>query len=425
MELKAAIAELTEAEALAILHDWPTWARPDQLAPESDWDVWLIMTGRGWGKTRTAAQQVCAWAEAGNDPYIHLVARTAADARDTMVEGESGILAISHPSRRPVYEPSKRRITWPNGTKATLFSAEEPDALRGPQCYKWWADEVASWKYMQDTWDMLQFGARLGAHPQGIVTTTPRPVRVLKDLVKRVESGRVVMTRGHTRDNAQNLAPQFMAQILDRYAGTRLGRQELDGEILDDNPRALWRRAWIDAARVDKAPDGYQRVVVAVDPGIKSKEGSDATGIVVCGKDWRGQYYVVDDCTMIGTPREWALAVSAAYKRHQADRIVAEVNQGGEMVEHVIQSVDASLPVKMVHASRGKQLRAEPVSALAEQGKIHHVGFLGLLEDELCEWDPADANAPSPNRLDACVYGITELMGGEGFADGGWDVGPG
>lgn len=411
----------------AIKACWELHARPNQLTPLGDWDIWLIMSGRGWGKTRTAVQQVIRWARDNPGCIIHLVARTAADVRDTMVEGESGILACSSVEFMPKWEPSKRRITWPNGSQATTFSAEEPDALRGPQCHFYWADELASWKYVTDTWDNLQFGARLGAHVQGIITTTPRPIPKLKELVLASKTGtpwKVHITRGNTYDNAKNLAPSFLASIKAAYEGSRLGRQEIEGQILDDNPRALWRREWIESSRTAKAPEKLSRIVVAIDPAGSDSESADKTGIVVCASDWAGNYYVIDDATMTGTPLQWGTAAVALYHRHKAGKLIAEKNYGGQMVEHVIKSIDEHAPVKLVTATRGKAVRAEPVSTKAEQGKIHHVGCFPLLEDELCEWDPTDKNAASPNRLDALVWGITDLMGGDAFVGGGYDVSP-
>lgn len=417
-----------------IKSDWGIWARPDQLPPKTDWDIWCILSGRGWGKTRVGAQTVNMWAESGKYPIIHLIARTAADIRDTMVEGESGILACAKPWFAPRYNPSKRRIVWPNGTVALTFTAEQPEQLRGPQCHAWWADELASWRYIEDStagnkgaWSNLQMGARLGEHVLGIVTSTPRPVPIIKKLVAAAKTGnpwKVHLTRGATMDNRDNLSPSFVQNIMAEYDGTRLGRQELYGEILDDNPNALWQRAWIDRDRVANAP-ALRRIVVSVDPAGTSKETSDKVGITVQGRDSKGDLFLLEDSTMKGTPKEWGTAVVACYHRWKADKVVAESNFGGEMVSHVINSIDEDVPVKLVTASRGKAVRAEPISAKAEQGKIHHVGMFSELEDELCEWDPLDKNAKSPNRLDAMVWGMTDLGSGSYFAGGGnRDVGP-
>lgn len=422
-QIRKALDRLSDADAQAILYDWAEWRRPEQaLPPGDDWLIWLIRSGRGWGKTRTGAETVRYWVESGQYRRLHLVARTASDVRDTMVEGESGILAISPPWFRPDYEPAKRRLTWPNGAVAITFSAEKPDALRGPQCDGWWADEVASWRYMTEAWDQLQFGARLGSRVRGIITTTPRPVKLLKQLVV---DPTVHETLGGTFDNIANLAPTFIARMRSRYEGTRLGRQELYGEILDDNPHALWQRKWIDDARVATVPPLLQKIVVAIDPAITDSDDSNDTGIVVAGRDRTGEFCVLDDVTIHGTPRAWAQQAIAAYHRHEADHIVAETNQGGDMVVSTIRAVDANVPVVKVTASRGKKTRAEPVSAKYEQGLVHHVGFLPDLEDQLCEWDPSDPNMDSPDRLDALVWAISDLLEGEIAAGGGWDVSPG
>lgn len=403
--MSAAVADIN-AEALfaELSKRWTLHARPEQLLPPGDWNIWLILSGRGWGKTRTGAEVVRHWVESGKCRRIHLVAATAADARDTMVEGPAGILAVSHPAFMPTYEPSKRRLTWPNGATAHLFSAEEPERLRGPQCDGAWADELAAWKRMQETWDNLQMGVRLGTRPRQVVTTTPRPLDLIKSLVKRFD---VVVARGKTMENAANLAPSFLSSMLDLYGGTRLGRQELDGEILDDNPLALWKRANIDATRVAALPEGVSliRVVVGLDPTCTA-DGDDA-GIVAAGKGSDGEYYVLDDSTISGTPLQWATAAIAAYNRHRADRIVYETNQGGDMVAHTLQSVQRNIPLRGVTASRGKAVRAEPIAALYEQGRVHHVGFFRQLEDELCEWEPGSST--SPNRLDALVWALTDL----------------
>ena len=389
---------------------WRLKARPEQLPPPGDWAVWLILSGRGWGKTRTGAETVQEWAATGACRRMALVAPTAADVRDTLVEGASGLLAIAPNHMRPDYEPSKRRLTWPNGALATLFSAEEAERLRGPEHDGAWCDEVAAWADPA-AWDMLQFGLRIGRNPRCIVTTTPKPnARVIRDLLKR-EGRDVVVTRGRTMDNAANLAPQFMDAITARYGGTRLGRQELDGELLEDVPGALWQRAWIDADRVPVAPDLY-RIVVAIDPAVSTGQGSDLTGIVVAGVGEDGSIYVLDDLSAKLGPAEWARLAISAFHRHRADRIVAEVNNGGQLVEATLRNVDQRIPYKEVHASRGKAVRAEPVSALYEQHRVHHVGSLPDLEDQMCaftsDFDRSRAGY-SPDRVDALVWAISEL----------------
>lgn len=402
-QLQEAIETLTDDEAAALLYDWKFWARPSQLPPPGDWRVWLILAGRGFGKTRTGAETVIDRVRRGVSKRVGLIAPTAADARDVMVEGESGILACSPPDFRPLYEPSKRRLTWPNGAVATLFSAEEPDRLRGPQHDFIWADEPAAWKY-PETWDMAMFGLRLGTNPQVVATTTPRPTRLIRDLV--ADPGTVV-TRGTTYENARNLAPAFLTAIVKKYEGTRLGRQELNGEILDDNPGALWSRNVIEALRVREHPP-LLRIVVGVDPAVTSDPKSDETGIVVAGVDAAGHYYVLADASLQGTPLTWATAVKRVYDQYRADRVVAEKNNGGELVEANLRTVDRTLSYRGVWASRGKQTRAEPISSLYEQGKVHHVGTFPLLEDQMCDWAP-DSGDPSPDRMDALVWAMTEL----------------
>lgn len=382
-------------------YDWEFWGRPNQLEPPGDWKIWLILAGRGWGKTRTGAEFVLKKIKEGHR-RVALVAPTAADARDVMVEGESGILAISPPWDMPNYEPSKRRITWNNGAIATLYAAERPDRLRGPQHDLFWADELATWKYL-DTWDMLMFGLRLGDDPKGIVTTTPRPIKLLKELIKEKNT---YIVKGSTYENRGNLASVFFEKIISKYEGTRLGRQEIDAEILDDNPNALWSRGNIEDNKVTKHP-ALRRIVVAIDPAATDNDTSNETGIIVAGLGVDGQGYILDDLTIKDSPHGWGKQAVTGYYKHRADRIIGEVNNGGDMIEYVIKSVDGTVPFKKVHASRGKITRAEPVAALYEQNKIHHVGNFPLLEDQLCEWEPGQE---SPDRMDALVWAITELM---------------
>lgn len=388
--------------AEALLWDWKTWGRPNQQAPDGDWRTWLVLAGRGFGKTRTGAEWVRAQVSAGYG-RIALVAPTAADARDVMVEGESGILAIAPPSARPHYEPSKRRITWPNGAIAVTYSADEPDRLRGPQHDSAWCDEAAAWRY-PDAWDMLQMGMRLGPNPRTVVTTTPKPVRLIRDLIKAHDT---VITRGSTFDNAPNLPKPFLDSIKRQYAGTRLGRQELYAELLEDTPGALWTRAMIDDARVSIVPT-MNRVVVAIDPAVTAHETSDETGMVVVGLGTDGHGYVLADRSLRASPDGWARAAVAAYTSWQADRIVAEANNGGDLVETVLRMVDPNVPYRAVRASRGKVSRAEPVAALYEQGRVHHVGVFDRLEDQMTTYTPEAAQ--SPDRLDALVWALTDLI---------------
>lgn len=384
--------------------DWSRRARPDQQPPSGAWRTWLILAGRGWGKTRTGAEWVRSIVSAGRARRVALVARTAADVRDVIVEGESGILAISPSHERPTWEPSRRRLTWPNGAIATTYSAEEPDQLRGPQCDSAWCDELAAWNY-PEAWDQLQMGLRLGDDPRVVVTTTPRPT----DLVRALAASPTTrVTRGRTLDNVRNLAPGVVEALTARYGGTRLGRQELDGEILDDAPGALWRLAMFDASRVDAAPT-MRRVVVAIDPAVTAHEGSDETGLIVAGLGLDGRAYVLEDLSGVFPAEQWARRAVEAYRRHRADRIVAEVNQGGDLVASVLRAVDRAVPVAQVRATRGKALRAEPVAALYEQGRVSHVGLLARLEDQCVSWDPA-SDSRSPDRLDALVWALTDLV---------------
>jgi phage terminase large subunit-like protein len=322
-----------------------------------------------------------------------------------MVEGESGLLAISGDSDRPNYEPSKRRLTWPNGALATLYSADEPDRLRGPQHDGAWCDELAAWRYLQEAWDMLMMGLRLGANPRCVVTTTPRPRAMLKALALDPHTH---LTRGSTFDNLPNLAPQFADQIIGRYKNTRLGRQELEGELLEDVEGALWHRALIEDARAEHAPD-LRRVVVGVDPAVTSGEESDETGIVVAGQ-LGDEWFVLADWSGIMSPDAWARRAVNAYHEFAADRIIGEVNNGGDLVETVIRTVDPNVSYEAVRASRGKAKRAEPVAALYEQGRVHHVGEFRELEDQMCSFVPQDAGAQSsPDRMDALVWAVTAL----------------
>jgi phage terminase large subunit-like protein len=400
---RAFLTKLSPEERAELEYDWRFWARPEQLAPPGLWRAWLILSGRGWGKTRSGAEWVRGQVETERCKRLALVGATAADTRDVLVEGESGILASSPPWNRPVYEPSKRRLTWPNGALATLYSADEPDRLRGPQHDGAWADELAAWRY-PDAWIQLQFGLRLGDDPRVVVTTTPRPTALVRDLARAATT---LVSRGSSYENSANLAPAFLDELKRRYENTRLGRQEIFGDILDDNPGALFRRTDIDGARIRRAPP-LVRIVVAIDPAVSHDETSSETGIVVAGLGDDGHAYVLDDCSGIFTPAAWAKRAVDTFYDHGADRIVAEVNQGGALVEANLRTVDARVPYKAVRASRGKAIRAEPVAALYEQGKVHHVGILVALEDQMCGWDPTTSER-SPDRMDALVWALTEL----------------
>lgn len=410
-ERAAILASLTEQQAEELLWDWRAWARPEQIAPDGEWLTWAVIAGRGFGKSRTGAEWVREEEQAGRATRIALIGETAKDTRDVMVEGPSGLLACYPADERPHYEPSKARVTFRSGAVATLFNATEPDQLRGPQFDCAWCDELAKWRYARETWDMLQFGLRVGDLPRQVVTTTPRPIPLLREIIADPTT---VITRGKTYDNAANLAPSFLASIRKTYEGTRLGRQELDAEMLDDLPGALWTRDAIDRLRVTSAPD-FRRVVVAVDPSGTKGEGTsddgDDIGIVIAGLGVDNQGYVLADRTCNLSPDGWGRRAVAAYHEFKADRIVGERNFGGAMVEHVIRTIDKKVSYREVTASRGKVARAEPVAALYEQGRVHHVGALNDLEDQLCMIAPEGyAGEGSPDRADALVWALTELM---------------
>lgn len=385
-------------------HDWQLIARREQLAPPDPWTIWLYLAGRGSGKTRSGAEWVVERVRRGAQ-RLAIVAPTAGDARDVLVEGESGIMEISAVGDRPNYEITKRRLTWPNGAQATLYSADEPDRLRGPQHEYAWCDEIAAWRYLKAAWDNLLMGLRLGEAPQIMATTTPRPLPLIKDLVRRAKDGRsVVLSRGSTYDNLKNLAPTIAEEILAQYEGTRIGRQEIEAEILEDADGALWNRELLEQNRVSNYPN-LELTLIGVDPNASSSEAADEYGIVV-GGNHDGRSFVVEDASGKGGPTVWAKKAVAMYFKHDAHYIVAEKNNGGEMVQLTINSVDATVPVKLVHASKGKLIRAEPIALEYDKGHVQHVGAFPLLEDEMCSWEPGD---PSPNRLDAMVWLITEL----------------
>ena len=408
-EQKAEIDRILAIDPLA-RWDWRKIARPNQIAPSGDWLTWLVLAGRGFGKTRCGAEWVREEVSAKRAQRIALIAETQKDLEEVMVFGESGILSVFPPHKRPKVTRKPIRIEFHTGAVAYGYNATEPDQLRGPQFTTAWGDEFAKWRYARETWDQLQFGLRLGKHPRQVITTTPRPIPVLKEILAAPST---VITRGITADNAANLAPSFLLSITAKYAGTRLGRQELSAEVLDDIPDALWTRAAIDRDR-RREPPPLKRIVVAVDPAAKTNEIPEdgaATGIIVAavGDDNRG--YVLDDQTMRGSPNAWARMAVACFDRYAADCIVAETNNGGEMVEATIRAVRPTIPFRSVHASRGKWTRAEPVAALYEQGRISHVGTFAALEDEMVYFGPNGlVGDASPDRVDALVWALTELF---------------
>ena len=438
-QLLDALLDLPEAERLAELrllsrleqeelrYYWRLWARAAQLAPPGDWRTWLIMAGRGFGKTRAGAEWVRALADADPQARIALVGSSLGDARAVMVEGESGLLAVCADSHFPAFEPSLKRLIWPNGAQATLYSALEPESLRGPQHSHGWCDEIAKWDNVSDkarrTWDNLLLGLRLGTDPRLMATTTPRAVPLVKRL-NDANPDEVIVTRGATEENRHNLPPRYISDIRKAFGQTLLGRQELDGELIADVAGALWSRAMIEAAREAAAPCPPIRVVVAVDPPASAH--GDACGIIVCALGADGIARVLADASVEkASPERWARKVAAAAAAWSADRVVAEANQGGAMVGSVLRAAEISLPIKLVHAARGKVARAEPVAALYEAGRVRHAGNFPQLEDELCGLIAGgryEGPGRSPDRADALVWGLSELLLGKGRVPRVWLV---
>ena len=402
----------TDEQYKALNFLWEFWARPKQLAPAGDWTYWLLLAGRGFGKSRSLSEWSKQKALEMPGSRGAIISATAADARDVLIEGVSGILSVHPEDERPLYEPSKRRITWGNGTIATVFTADKPDRLRGPQFHWAICDELCAWRFGREAYDMLMFGLRLGENPQCAIATTPKRTPLLKEILNDQAT---VTTKGSTYENQDNLAAGFFRNIIGRYEGTRLGRQELNAELLEDVDGALWNRALLEETRVTRVPP-MRKVVVAVDPKASTSARSES-GIVVCGLGQDKHGYLMEDASIDGSPEAWARQAVSAYHRHKANAIVAETNNGGDMVVHTIHTVDPSVPVIKVTATRGKHTRAEPVSALYEQKKIHHHGAFPLLEDQYCSWVPGE---DSPDRMDAAVWGFTELMvsGRSGWARG-------
>jgi phage terminase large subunit-like protein len=418
-ECARVLSRLSDDVLVKLVHDWFVWARPDQVAPECTkagvpWHTWLILGGRGSGKTRAGAEWVRAKAlgrievPGGPARRVALIGPTISQVRSVMVEGVSGLIGLHAPGERPHFEISRNMLTWPNGAVAQMFAADDPESLRGPQFDAAWCDELGKWRRADYAWDMLQFALRLGAVPQAVVTTTPRPTRLLKQLL---DDAMTAISRSRTVDNAANLAPGFMAQIMRRYGGTALGLQELEGEMVEHIGGSMWQRAWFDQHRITSAPE-LSRIVVAVDPPVTSSAASDACGIVVAGLGEDGRAYVLADRTIRGRePIVWARAAVAAYRDYAADRIVAETNQGGDLVVGVIRQVDPNVPVRSVRATRGKWVRAEPVSTLYAEGRVAHVGEWPELEAQMCSFGADGLSAgKSPDRLDALVWALTDLM---------------
>jgi phage terminase large subunit-like protein len=413
------INSLAEHEILALPWLFEFWAMPHQLPPESDWRSWVIMGGRGAGKTRAGAEWVRAEVEGaspldpGRSRRVALVGETYDQVRGVMIEGESGIIACSPPDRRPKWVATRRQLEWPNGAVAQAFSAHDPEALRGPQFDAAWVDELAKWKRAEETWDMLQFALRLGQNPRQVVTTTPKNVAVLKAILANSST---VVTHATTQANRAHLAQSFLEAVEARYAGTRIGRQELEGELLEDAEGALWTLNALEAGRLDQAPE-LDRIVVAVDPPVTGHKGSDECGILVVGASTHGapqtwKAVVLEDASVsAASPQVWAQAAIDAMARHGGDRLVAEVNQGGDLVENLVRSIDPLVPYRAVRASRGKVARAEPIAALYEQGRVSHLKGLAALEDQMCQMTVrGHQGTGSPDRVDALVWALQDLM---------------
>ena len=416
----AVVAETPENVRRTICEAWDVWRFRGQAAPEGDWRVWLIQAGRGFGKTRAGAEWVSAFARGRRDARIALVGATIADARQVMVHGPSGVIAVARDDERVVWRPSRGEVRWPNGATATVYSAEAPESLRGPEHHIAWCDELAKWRNGDATWDNLQMTMRLGDHPQMLVTTTPKSTALMRRVMALAEA-EGTHRGGRTRDNP-HLPEAFVAAMAATYGGTLLGRQELDGELIEEVAGALWSRALIERQRRAMTVERV-RVVVGVDP--PAGVGGDACGIVAVAKGADGCAYVIEDASVAGaSPEGWARAVAACAGRVAADRGGAEGNQAGSMVETVLRGASRSLPVKVVHARHGKVVRAEPVAALYEDGRAWHAGAFPALEDELCGLVTGvgyEGPGRSPDRADACVWAMTELMlkgGGEAAVRG-------
>ena len=419
MAIRKELTSLSESEIESRLLrlKWINMARPKQLTPHGEWSIWLILAGRGWGKTLTGAQDMAWFGLSNPESRIAIIAPTFADGRDTCVEGESGLLSILNDETIANYNRSLGEVVLHNGSRFKTFSADSPERLRGPQHHRAWCDELGSWKYTE-TWDQLMFGLRLGQNPKVVITTTPKPIPIIKELAKRKD---VLVTSGSTFENEKNLADAAVIALRERYAGTRLGRQELFAEILEDVEGSLWSRDMLQSAMLkfnEKLPD-FKRVVVAVDPAVTANKDSNETGIVICATDHKGQYYVLNDISGVYTPDTWAKKTVEAYESYKADKVIAEVNNGGDLVQKVVKTVDPNVNYKAVRATRGKFVRAEPIAALYEQKRVKHVNRFSLLEDQLCTYNP-EISSISPDRLDALVWGLTELSARSGVAN--WKI---
>jgi phage terminase large subunit-like protein len=402
-ERRARLSRLSNAEQERLRYVWSFWRRPNQTPPAWNWRAWLILAGRGFGKSRTGAETVRQWVKDGYR-YVNLIGATADDARDIMIEGESGILAICPKDERPVYVKNLSKLSWPNGASSLIFTADSPERLRGKQHEKLWEDELAAWRY-PEAHVQAMLGMRLGDNPQTVITTTPKPTKDIKELLKDPTTA---VTRGSTYDNRANLAPAFFAEVIKRYEGTRLGRQELNAELLEDVEGALWKWSLIEQSRVTQAPK-LRRIVVADDPAVTAHANSDETGIIAAGLgDVDGHGYVLADASGIYSPLEWAKKTMTQYDLLEADCVVAEVNNGGDLVEANLRAAGFRGAVQQVRASRGKQTRAEPLVGLYEQGKIHHVGVFADLESQMTTWDAK--RTESPDRVDALVWAFAVLM---------------
>lgn len=417
-ERKKILGDLSDEEIDGLRWDWKFWARPNQLPPEHDrWRTWLYLAGRGSGKTRSGAEWirsiVCGRTPMAAGAYsrIALIGETRQDVREVMIEGVSGIMAVHPPGFRPLYNPSKGKLVWPNGAVAHCFNGTEPDQLRGPQFDAAWVDELAKIRLLQEVYDQLQLGLRLGVRPRQMITTTPRPLKKIRELLNDPLTH---VTRGSSYDNAANLAPAYLNELRKKYEGTRLGRQEVYAEILDDNPYALWQASWIERTRIDVRPE-LKEVVVAIDPPVTTSGEADECGLIVAGKGYNDEFYVLADASQRGlSPSQWASMAVGLFYTWSADRIIAEANQGGDLVREVIQKHDMMSPVRTVRATKGKVTRAEPISALYEQERVHHVGRFDVLEDQMCDFT-SDFDRKqmgySPDRVDALVWALTDLAG--------------